>query len=193
MRGYVRGVSRFAAASVCLVSAAALAQTAAPAPPTTTLATPSGTPFAVDRDHDPVLALRRQQADFEQFRSVVATVVEHHPGTAEAAAGEEEAQSALAEARLARLPTVDLSVTSYRVISRDFSNDPSNVLERSRPLERTDALLNATQTIYDFGATARRISAAGARLRAAGADLEAAADRTALNAVAAWYDVFAFR
>ena len=79
------------------------------------------------------------------------------------------------------------------MISRNFSNDPFNIIERSRPRQRTDALLSVQQTLFDFGASARRITAAGARLRAAGADLEAAADRVALGAVAAWYDVFAFR
>ena len=157
------------------------------------LSAPSGTPLRVDLGSDPVLLLRQQHSGFEQFRQVVAYVVEHHPGTAEAAAGEDEALGALEEVRQARIPTVDLSVTSYRVISRDFSNDPRNIIERSRPSRRTDALLSASQTIFDFGATSRRISAAGARLRAAGAELEAAADRTAINAVAAWYDVFAYR
>ena len=42
----------------------------------------------------------------------------------------------------AQLPTVDLNVTSYRVLSRDFSNDPFNIIERSRPRQRTDALLS---------------------------------------------------
>ncbi len=116
-----------------------------------------------------------------------------HPGTAEAAATEDEAVAVLGEARSALLPTVDATITSYRVISRDFSNDPTNIIERSRPVQRTDAILSAQQTIFDFGATARRISAAGARLRSAGADLEASADRVALNAVAAWYDLFAYR
>jgi adhesin transport system outer membrane protein len=84
-------------------------------------------------------------------------------------------------------------MTSYRVIARDFSDDPDNIIERSRPAQRTDAILSAQQTIFDFGATSRRIAAAGARLRAAGAELEATADRTAINTVAAWYDVFAYR
>ena len=67
------------------------------------------------------------------------------------------------------------------------------MIERSRPRQRTDALLNVTQTLFDFGATTQRIMAAGARLRGASADIEVAADRIALNAIAAWYDVFAFR
>lgn len=149
--------------------------------------------MTIDFNSDPVLRLRHQQTGFEPFRAVIAAAVERHPGTAEAAAGEDEAAAALEEARAGELPTADLNVTSYRVLARDFSNDPFNIIERSRPVQRTDATLSVTQLLFDFGATSRRIRAAGARLRAAGADLEVAADRTALNAVAAWYDVFAYR
>lgn len=157
------------------------------------LPTPTGRPMDIDFRNDPVLRLRHIETTFEPFRAAIASAVENHPGTLEAAAGEDEALGALEEARQAQLPTVDLNVTSYRVLSRDFSNDPFNIIERSRPRQRTDALLSVTQTIWDFGATQRRIRAAGARLRAAGADLEAQADRIALNAIAAWYDVFAYR
>jgi len=149
--------------------------------------------MTIDFSADPVLRLRRQQSGFDQFRTAIATAVERHPSTAEIAAGEDEARAVLAEARQAQLPTVDLNLSSYRVISREFSDDPFNIIERSRPRQRTDALLSVQQVLFDFGATARRITAAGARLRAAGADLEAQADRVALGAVAAWYDVFAFR
>jgi adhesin transport system outer membrane protein len=165
----------------------------APAPGSRELPVASGRPMDIDFDADPVLRLRRAQAGFEPFRAAIAHAVENHPGTLEAAAGEDEALGALEEARSAELPTVDLSVTSYRVLARDFSEDPFNIIERSRPRQRTDALLSVTQTLFDFGATQRRILAAGARLRSAGADLEAQADRIALNAIGAWYDVFAYR
>ncbi len=182
----MRIVSKHAAAFVCLaVSAPALAQDALPVP--------SGRPMSIDFNTDPVLRLRREQSDYGAFRTVIATAVERHPGTLEGAAVEDEALAALEEARQARLPTVDLSVTSYRVLSREFSDDEFNIIESSRPVQRTDALLTVQQTLFDFGATAQRISAAGARLRSAGADLEAQADRIALSAVAAWYDVFGFR
>jgi adhesin transport system outer membrane protein len=154
---------------------------------------PTGRPLEIDFSADPVLRLRHVEARFEPFRAAIASAVENHPGTLEAAANEDEALGALEEARQSQLPTVDLNVTSYRVLSRDFSNDPFNIIERSRPRQRTDALLSVSQTVWDFGATQRRIQAAGARLRAAGADLEAQADRIALNAIAAWYDVFAYR
>ena len=179
------------------MSASALAQSGAPAsgpaPTLENLPVPTGQPLAIDFNADPVLRLRRQQADQETFRNVVAAAVENHPGTLESAANEDEAVAGLEEARTGRLPTVDLSVTSYRVLSREFSDDPFNIIERSRPRQRTDALLNVTQTVFDFGATTQRILAAGARLRGASADIEVAADRVALNAIAAWYDVFSFR
>lgn len=203
----MRGTLRCAALVGLAVSASALAQSrarapAAAAPPREapafapapqTLPAPTGRPMSIDFDADPVLRLRRAQAGFEPFRAAIAHAVENHPGTLEAAAGEDEALGVLEEARQAQLPTVDLTVTSYRVLSRDFSNDEFNIIERSRPRQRTDAILSVNQILFDFGATSRRIRAAGARLRAAGADLEAQADRIALNAIAAWYDVFAYR
>jgi adhesin transport system outer membrane protein len=162
-------------------------------PQTNGLPGPGGRPMEIDFRSDPVLRLRHIETSFEPFRAAIASAVENHPGTLEAAAGEDEARAALEESRQGQLPTVDLNVTSYRVLTRNFANDPFNIIERSRPRQRTDALLSLTQTIWDFGATQRRIQAAGARLRAAGADLEAQADRIALNAIAAWYDVFAYR
>ncbi len=157
------------------------------------LPAPTGRPLEIDFRNDPVLRLRHVETTFERFRAAIASAVENHPGTLEAAAGEDEALGALEEARIGQLPTVDLNATSYRVLSRDFSDDPFNIIERSRPRQRTDVSLSVTQTLWDFGAANRRVMAAGARLRAAGADLEAQADRIALNAIAAWYDVFAYR
>ncbi len=154
---------------------------------------PTRDPLNIDPGKDPILQLARSQASPEMFRSVVATAVERHPATQEARATSDEAGAVVDEARERRLPSIDLSVSSYRVISRDFSNDEQNIIERSRPAARTDAILNVNQTIFDFGASADRVLAAGARLRAAAAEAEASADRIALNTVASWYDVFAYR
>jgi adhesin transport system outer membrane protein len=104
-----------------------------------------------------------------------------------------EARAVRAEAIERRLPSLDMNISSYRVIAREFSNDPQNIIERSRPNRRTDAQLSVQHNIFDFGASAGRLAAAGARLRAAAAEAEAGADRIALGAVAAWYDVFAAR
>lgn len=158
-----------------------------------TLPPPSTDPLSIDMGKDPILQLARSQASPDAFRTIVATAVERHPATQEARATSDEAVAVVDEAEERRLPSVDLSVSSYRVITRDFSNDPQNILERSRPANRTDAILNVTQTLYDFGAGADRLLAAGARLRAAAAEAEASADRIALNTVASWYDVFAYR
>lgn len=182
LRKYLRSTA-FAAALA--VGAPASAQ--APLPP------PTGRPLDIDFAADPVLRLRREQVDYARFREAIASAVEQHPGLGEAAATEDEATGALREARSAQRPTVDVTITGYRVLSREFSNDPTNIIERSRPAQRTDAILNVTQNIFDFGASARRVSAAGARLRAAGAELEQTADSIALNAIGAWYEVFGYR
>jgi outer membrane protein, adhesin transport system len=182
----LRGILTGTAVAV-MMAASIPARAQAPLP------APSGRPLDIDFAADPVLQLRRDQSEFEAFRSLIAGAVERHPGTAEAAANEDEAVAAMSEARATGRPTLDLTVTSYRVLSREFSNDPGNLIERSRPEQRTDAILAAQQTVFDFGATQRRISAAGARLRAAGAELEASADGIALNAIGAWYDVFGYR
>ncbi|HEX6377295.1 MAG TPA: TolC family protein [Allosphingosinicella sp.] len=180
-------------------SSAARSPSAAPASPLSlsrppaTLPPPSSDPLRIDPGKDPILLLARSQTSPEAFRAVVATAVERHPATQEARATSAEAEAVVDEAHERRLPSIDLSVSSYRVIAREFSNDPQNIVERSRPEARTDAILNISQNIFDFGASADRVLAAGARLRAAAAEAEASADRIALNTVASWYDVFAYR
>jgi adhesin transport system outer membrane protein len=168
--------------------AAATAQSRPPSLPA-----PTTDPLRIDMSSDPILQLARSQASPEEFRAVVTTAVERHPGTQEARAISAEADAVVAEARERRLPSIDLNVSSYRVIAREFSNDPQNIIERSRPDRRTDAQLSIQQNIFDFGASATRVQAAGSRLRAAAAEAEASADRIALGTVAAWYDVFAYR
>lgn len=153
----------------------------------------SDRPLEIDFSRDPVLLLRQLAADPEAFRALLRQTVERHPSSAEAAALEDEAAAALDQVEAERLPSIDLSLTSYRVLSREFSNDPSNLLERTRPAQRTDATVQVQQTVFDFGAGARRARAASARLGAAAVDVEATSDRVVLNAVGAWYDVFGYR
>jgi adhesin transport system outer membrane protein len=157
------------------------------------LADPATDPLRIDLAADPILSLGRTQASQEEFRATVASAVLRHPATRESQAFTEEAAAVVDEAKERRLPSLDLNVSSFHVIARDFSDDPQNVIERSRAAHRTDAILSVQHTIFDFGAGARRVAAAGARLRAAAAEAEAGADRVALGAVAAWYDVFAYR
>src|SRR3954469_16622815 len=190
MRMILRALS--CALALC-ASAASLCQPLPGRTATPTLPPPSTDPLGVDLSTDPILRLARSQAPPEQFRSLVAPAVEHHPGTLEAAASTAEARSVVSEANERRLPSVDFSMNSTHSISRRFGTLTENVIERSQPADRTDAILSINQTLFDFGAGADRVAAAGARLRAAAADAEANADNIALNSVAAWYDVFGYR
>jgi adhesin transport system outer membrane protein len=194
-------MSKFLRALSCALafsaSAAALCQTPAPpaasstAPPT--LPPPSTNPLGIDLAADPILRLARFQVSAEQFRALVDAAVEHHPGTLEAEANTAEARSVVSEANERRLPSIDLSVSSNHSISRRFGALTEDIIERSQPRDRTDATLTVAQTLFDFGAGADRVAAAGARLRAAAANAEANADQIALDSIAAWYDVFAYR
>lgn len=157
------------------------------------LPAPSATPLQIDTGADPVLALSRRQTSWETFRAALVAAIDRHPGLTEYSSGEDEARAGVRQARQQQLPSADLSVSSYRVISRDFSNDPQNIVERSRPSARTDATASITQTVFDFGAGLSRVRAASARLRAASADVESVADQIALNTVAAWYDLYGYR
>lgn len=158
-----------------------------------TLPVPSGQPLAIDFADDPVLALRERHAAEIAFRDAVEAAVRRHPSTAEALAVADEAQAGYYETIWAQLPSGQITVSKYRVLGRDFENQLDNIVERSRPRMRTDALLSLNQTFFDWGAAMMRMSAASARLRAASAEARVTADRVALATVASWYDVFGFR
>lgn len=181
------------ALALCAGGAALCQPVRAPAPAAPVLPPPSTDPMKIDLSTDPILRLARGQAPADQFRALVGTAVIHHPGTLEAEAATAEARSVVSEANERRLPSIDLLVSSNHSLSRRFGTLTEDIIERSQPRDRTDATLTVSQTLYDFGAGADRVSAAGARLRAAAADAEANADQIALNSIAAWYDVFAYR
>lgn len=157
------------------------------------LPAPSRDPLAIDPSADPILALGRTAAGTQQFRDAIAEAVLRHPAIGEARAAMEEAEAGRRGARQMMFPSIDASLSSYRVIAREFSDDPDNIVERSRRKSRTDAILAIQQPVVDFGATQSRIAAAVARLRAAGADRDTAADEVALRAVGTWYEVFGYR
>jgi outer membrane protein, adhesin transport system len=173
-----------------LISAALLAQAL---PPKAALPRPSGDPMAIDLDTDPIIAVERETAAIETFRSLMTAALARHPAISEAKAGADEAEAARDLARAAQLPSGDVSFSSARTLARDFSNDPNNIIERSRRKQRTDAIASIQQPLFDFGASALRTSAAKARINAAAARVDATVDEIGLRAVASWYDVFAFR
>ena len=188
-----RKTFRSLVAGCVLATAVPVATAAQPAPALLELPAPTRDPLRIDFATDPILRLSQSAMAPEEFRAVIAAAVARHPARLEALASQDEAEAALAEARERRFPSGEVTLTSYKTLAREFSNDPFNIIERSRPEQRTDALLNIQQTVLDFGATSRRIAAAGARLRAASAGEESMTDQLALRAIANWYDVVAYQ
>jgi adhesin transport system outer membrane protein len=157
------------------------------------LPVPSGDPLNIDPASDPVLRLARTETPMPLFSQAIAAAVARNPALDEGIAQVDEAEAARQEAKARVLPVADLSVSTFQVIDRAFSNDPNNVLERSRPRHRTDGLLRVQQPIIDFGAGLARIRAGQARLDAARSMVEDTGARIALQAVAAWYNVYGYR
>lgn len=157
------------------------------------LPVPVTDPLRIDPAADPILRLARASADPVPFRTAVADAVRRNPALDEATAQVDEAEAVRDEAEARALPSADLTFSSFEVLSRAFSNDPRNVLERSRPRNRTDALLRVQQPMVDWGASLSRIRAGRARLEAARAGVEDTGTQVALRAVSSWYQVYGYR
>lgn len=177
---------RLCVAGIALaVAGSAAAQVVLPAP--------SQDPLAIDPAADPFLAFLSGDGALDQLVSAVQQAVDRAPSGEAARADSDAAEAGRAEARAGLFPTVDLSVGGYRTLARDFSNDPLNIIERSRGKGRVDGSLSASQLVYDFGATQQRINAAQARIDAATAGETETAEQTALQAVSSYYRVLAYR
>ncbi len=164
-----------------------------PAPQRGGLPVPSGNPMALDPKADPILRLAIASADPAAFRDAIRTVVARNPTAAEAEARSDEAQASRNEARASQYPVIDISMSHFRVFDRAFSNDPRNVLERSRPAYRTDAIARAQQPVIDFGTARNRISAGNRRVEASVAAIDDSATQIALRGIAVWYQLFGYR
>lgn len=164
------------------------------APATGMLPPPQRDPLhRIDLSQDAILQLEHQTDGEPRFRELVAAAVARTPAVAESIAARDEASAIRAGARMQLLPRVDLSMSYFRVLSRAFSNDPQNIVERSRADRRTDAIASIEQTVIDFGATRDRIAAASKRLSAAVDGVEDARSEAALRAIAAWFSVVEYR
>ena len=152
----------------------------------------SGDPMAIKPQDDPLLRLAQQTAPLTLFRQIIADTIARDPQSAEAEASRDEAGAAVAEAKAAYIPSIDVSLSSYRVLSRNFGTSAENVIEAARPNRRSDQLITVDQLLLDGGAANARIAAARARMKSADLDVENSADRTALETVSAWYDVFTY-
>lgn len=182
---------RAAAATLLLASTGANAQQQSDA--VALLPAPGGNPLAIRGDTDPLLRLTRQTAPIALLQQIVAATLARAPDAAEAVATRDEAEAALGEVKAIRRPTVDVTISAYRVLSRNFGNNVENIIEESRPRYRTDQLLTIDQLLLDGGGANARIGAARERLRAAETDILGAQDRVALQTLASWYDVFSYR
>lgn len=154
---------------------------------------PGTSPLDIDFTDDPVLALGGETADAETFRRIIVAALRESPVEREARALEEAARARVAEARSGYLPTLDMGVSSYRTIDRRFSNDPQNLLERSRPTGRTDMTLQFATPLIDFGGIRANVRSAAARLRAAGFEREARSGEVAGDMVIAWTQVSGYQ
>lgn len=157
------------------------------------LPAPVADPLAMDLDTDPLLAIEREVAATADFHALLERALEANPSIREAEARNLEAIAGRNVARAGQLPSGDLSVSSFRTLAREFSNDPQNIIERSRARQRTDATISLNQPLFDFGASADRIAAAQQRVVGSEARFAATAEDVGLRAVAAWYELFAMR
>ena len=149
-------------------------------------------PLAISGTDDPILALARIAATDEQFREAVAGALARTPSLMESKAQGRAALAAEKGARSGLYPTIDLQFTANRSITRNYSNDPDNVLERARGPGRADSSASMQQILWDFGATKRRIEGAAARIDSAQAQLDYQTESAALRIIGAWYDVFGY-
>jgi outer membrane protein, adhesin transport system len=157
------------------------------------LPAPSANPLAIDPQADPILRLAIASGDAATFQQAIRSVVARNPAAAEADARLDEARGARNEASAAQYPVVDLSLSYFRVLDRAFSNDPQNVLERSRPSRRTDALARAQLPLIDFGGMRNRVNAGNRRIEASVAQIDDTAGQIALRGIATWYQLFGYR
>lgn len=161
--------------------------------PVSALPRPTMDPLAITPGEDPLLGLAQASVSPETFRATIGAAVLRAPLLGESVAQRQESEGARNEARARQYPAVDISLSHFEVVARAFSTDPQNILERQRPQFRTDGILRITQPVFDFGASSDRIRAGNARLQAASAGVEDTGNRIALQAIAVWYNVFAYR
>ncbi|MBC2776023.1 TolC family protein [Parasphingopyxis marina] len=161
--------------------------------PSFRLAEPVADPLNERFDDDPIVRHLNETAETALFRQQLGDAVRRNTRIDQARALRDEAEAARREARSDLFPTLDLGVSTRTSFAREFSNDPDNLIERSRSTSRTDATFSLQQRVLDFGAASMRIAAARQRIISASHELENQAEQVALRAIAAWYDVFAYR
>ncbi|EDL48474.1 hypothetical protein ED21_23198 [Erythrobacter sp. SD-21] len=173
--------------------AARAQETAIQAADAPSLPTPENRPLAIDFRGDPVLALSEAKADPDTFRTIVLAALEESPVDRAARARETAARARVNEARSGYLPAIDVGVSAFKTLERNFSDDPFNLVERSRPRERVDFTFSVAQPLVDFGRTDGQVRSAAALLRAAGYERQARTGEVAGDMVITWTQVFGYQ
>jgi outer membrane protein, adhesin transport system len=156
------------------------------------LPNPNPAPLEAPVDGDPILAIADTMADEAAFHDVLDEALRANPNLDEGRADGRAALAAKAGAQSLQYPRLDLALSANKALAREFSNDPDNVIERSRGTGRIDATATLEQILVDFGASKRRIEAAIERVGAAEAEYDRKSEIVILRAVSSWYDLFAY-
>ncbi len=156
------------------------------------LPAPSRKPLANATESDPLLALERDTMTAADFSLAIGAALTRSPLLAAGRAGQAEAAAQRREARAALFPSLEVAMTGNQSIARNFSNDPTLIVERTRPDRRVDANASMQQLLFDFGSASSRIAAAAARIESATAETEQTGEAVSLRAIGAWYDLFAY-
>lgn len=153
---------------------------------------PNPAPLEAPVGGDPILAIADTMADEQAFHKVLEEAMRANPNLDEGRADGAAALAAKRGAQSLQFPRIDLALSGNKALAREFSNDPDNLIERSRGQGRIDATANLEQILIDFGASQRRIDAAIERVGAAEAEYDRKSEIVILRAVSAWYDLFAY-
>lgn len=143
--------------------------------------------------NDPVLAIEQggSPENDQAFLDLVRMAAARHPLMAKARADEQVADATRRIVRSELLPKFEFGINADHTLQRRFGNNVSTIVERSRLDGRTDLSASATQTLFDFGATARSIQGARAKQWAIVWQTHDQLARLALRATDAYYDLLA--
>lgn len=154
---------------------------------------PSGAPQFISASDDPLIRFLAETTEPQSFQEIVGRAAESHPVVLQAVAAREQVSQDRIEARAGLFPQISVNLSSDRSLLRSFRENEGNLVERSRPKSRMDAIISGEQLVFDFGATFHHIRSANARTKAAEAKARDLAASAALKGTAAYYDVLTNR
>ncbi|MEL6361236.1 MAG: TolC family protein [Pseudomonadota bacterium] len=132
--------------------------------------------------------LSRTDTDSE-FQAAIRDAITAHPSFGVTLSERGEARAAIRAERAALYPRLSASVDGDYVIARNFNTGTDNVVDSLLPGGQVNVGLNASQLIYDGGATFARIRSARAEKDAADQSLNSRIDQLALSSISAFQDL----